>query len=290
MDHLRHLGLAEDMTQQTAQTTQTRHTTLVLGATGRAGRRVVSHLRGRDTPVRAASRSGEFRFDWADRATWTPALRDVGALFLVVPGDVPVAEFLGAAVAAGTRRVVLLSGRGAQHIEFARAVETTVQEAGVEWSIIRPNNFTQNFSEGLLQSMVRAGEVALPIGEVPEPFIDAEDIGEVAATLLTADGHHGQTYELTGPAALTWKEATATIGAALGREIRFADVTPEEYRARAKAVGMPEHDREMLHSVFDISHTGLMADVDHGVRQVLGREATDFATFAKRAAAAGAWN
>ncbi|PJE94754.1 NAD(P)-dependent oxidoreductase [Streptomyces carminius] len=269
---------------------------LVLGATGKTGRRLVDVLRKQGRTVRAASRSGEVRFDWHDRETWPAALEGAAAVYLVAPDDpAPVRPFVEQAVEAGVRRFVALSGRGMDRIPegaFAgmAAAEEAVRDCGVEWTVIRPNNFQQNFGEGDWLDPVRAGRLALPIGSAPEPFIDARDIAEVAAVLLTSDGHHGQVYDLSGPEALTFGAAVETIAAAAGRPIRYEELVPEEYRAELRAGGVPEEVVGDLDAMFAAMRAGHLAEPADGVRRVLGREPAGFGAYAARAAAAGAWS
>ncbi|MCG3042074.1 NAD(P)H-binding protein [Streptomyces sp. S1A] len=266
---------------------------LVLGATGKTGRRLVSTLRVAGHPVRAASRSGEVRFDWFDRETWATALGGAAAVYLVAPGDpAPVRPFVEQAVEAGVRRFVALSGRGIDRIpaglfQGMAAAERAVRDSGAEWTVIRPNNFSQNFDEDLWHAPLRAGRLALPIGSVPEPFVDAQD---VAAVLLTSDGHHGRVYDLSGPRALTFGAAVETIAAAAGRAIRYEELTPREYRAELLAEGVPEEAVEELDAMFAAMRAGHLAEPGDGVQRVLGREPVDFGAYASRAAAAGAWS
>jgi uncharacterized protein YbjT (DUF2867 family) len=268
---------------------------LVLGATGKTGRRVVARLREAGRTVRAASRSGETRFDWTDRATWAPALAGVTALYLVGPPDpAPIADFVDRAVAAGVRRFVVLSGRGVEvfgdSFEPSMAeAERVVREAGVDWTVIRPNNFSQNFDEDIFAAPLREGRLSLPVGDVPEPFIDAEDIAEVAAALLTENGHTGRTYELSGPRALTFAEAVAELAEASGRPMRFEHITPDAYVAELTAADVPDEPARALADVLAWLADGYNAAPVSGVRDVLGREPRDFSVYAKAASEAGAW-
>src|SRR5215210_5268087 len=195
--------------------------TLVLGGTGKTGRRVVERLAARGLPTRVGSRSGEPPFDWEDEATWVPALRDVESVYisyypdLAVPGAAAtVHSFTELAVESGVRRLVLLSGRGE---EEAQVSEQTVRDSGADWTILRSSWFSQNFSEDYMLEPVLGGEVALPAGNMPEPFVDADDIADVAVAALTEDGHGGRLYELTGPRLLTFAEAVGEIAQAAGR-------------------------------------------------------------------------
>src|SRR5215217_4615648 len=178
--------------------------TLILGGTGKTGRRVVERLAARGLPVRVGSRSGEPPFDWGDEATWVPALRDVESVYvsynpdLAVPGAVAVVRsFAKLAARSGVQRLVLLSGRGEPEAERA---ERVVQEAGVQWTILRSTWFMQNFSEDYRLEHVLSGEIRLPAGDVPTPFLDADDIADVAVAALTEEGHAGQPPPASGTA------------------------------------------------------------------------------------------
>lgn len=288
--------LAVPMTENKAQAAQTVNSTiLVLGATGKTGRRVVARLRDQGRTVRAASRSGETRFDWTDRATWGPVLEGVSALYLVGPPDPePIADFVDQAAAAGVRRFVVLSGRGVEvfgdSFEPSMAeAERVVREAGVDWTVIRPNNFSQNFDEDIFAAPLLEGRLALPVGDVPEPFIDVDDIADVAAALLTEDGHTGRVYELSGPRALTFADAVAELAERSGRPMRFEDITPDAYVAELTAADVPADTARALANVLAWLAEGHNATPVTGVRDVLGREPRDFSTYAKTAASAGAW-
>ncbi len=163
-------------------------TTLVLGGTGKTGRRVAERLGERGLPVRVSSHSGEPPFDWEDCSTWEPALRDVESAYvsyypdLAVPGEVAaVRSFAELAVEHGAGRLVLLSGRGE---EEAQRVELDVQEVGAEWTVVRCSWFSQNFSKNYLLEPILGGEVVFPTGHVREPFVDADGIADVAMAAL----------------------------------------------------------------------------------------------------------
>jgi uncharacterized protein YbjT (DUF2867 family) len=169
-----------------------RKTTLVLGGTGKTGRRVAERLTARGLPVQVGSRPGKPPFDWDDQATWVPALRNVESVYvayypdLAVPGAAAtVRSFAELAVKTGVRRLVLLSGRGE---EGALLGEQAVRDSGAEWTVLRASWFSQNFSEGFFLDQVLSGEVALPAGSIREPFLDTDDIADVAVAALTEDG------------------------------------------------------------------------------------------------------
>jgi uncharacterized protein YbjT (DUF2867 family) len=266
---------------------------LVLGGTGKTGRRLVERLTRRDIPVRIGSRSAGLPFDWDQPSTWGPVFQDVEAAYTYVPDLVvsnptdAIAGVVETALAAGTRRLVLLSGRGE---EQAEACEKILMSSGADWSILRASFFNQNFSEGYLLDPILAGQVMLPAGDVGEPFSDAEDVADVAATVLTEDGHVGEVYELTGPRALTFAEATAAIAEATGRDIAYTRVPPEDFAAGLAAGGVPRDVIDVLVDLFGTVLDGRNTEVAGGVERVLGRPARDFADYARVTAATGVWN
>ncbi|MGH2969711.1 MAG: NAD(P)H-binding protein [Solirubrobacteraceae bacterium] len=274
--------------------THTQDTVLVLGGTGKTGRRVVERLRARGLPVRIGSRSAEPPFDWEDRATWAPALRGARAAYvsfypdLALPGAAAlIGAFAEQAVAAGVRRLVLLSGRGE---EEAQRSERALAQSGAEWTVVRCSWFNQNFSESFFLEPVLAGEVALPADAVSEPFVDAEDVADVAVAALTDDGHAGQVYELTGPRLLTFAEAVDEIARASGRELRYVPVAQEEWLSAMTDQGLPADHLELLRYLFSEVLDGRNASLADGVQRALGREPRDFGDFARATAATGVWN
>lgn len=268
-------------------------TTLVLGGTGKSGRRIVERLTARGLSVRVGSRSGAPPFDWDDQTTWAPALRDVRSAYvsyypdLAAPGAAAtIRAFTGLAVATGVRRLVLLSGRGEEGAELS---EQAVRESGADWTILRVSWFNQNFSEDYLLGPVLRGEIALPAGDVAEPFIDADDIADVAVVALTEEGHSGTLYELTGPRLLTFAEAAAEIATATGRDIRYLPVSIGQYASAAAAESVPDAVVSLLTSIFVQVLDGRNAHLTDGVQRALGREPRDFNDYARDAAATGVW-
>jgi uncharacterized protein YbjT (DUF2867 family) len=270
----------------------TQQPTLVLGGTGKTGRRVVQRLEARGIPVRLGTPSATPPFDWTNEATWPAALDGVGSVYvtyypdLAVPGAAQaVGTFADLAVATGVRRLVLLSGRGE---EGARRGEQALQQSGADWTIVRSAFMAQNFNESFFLEPVRAGEVAFPAGEdLAEPFIDADDIADVAVAALTQDGHVGQLYEVTGPRLLTWADAVAEIARATGRPIRYLPVSLEEYATLLIEQQVPADFVKMLTDVFTEVLDGRNAHLSDGVQRALGRPPRDFADYARDAAATG---
>ncbi|MFJ3514623.1 NAD(P)H-binding protein [Streptomyces sp. NPDC090131] len=272
---------------QNAQNTQI---TLVIGGHGKTGRRVAEKLSAQGRQVRIGSRSGQPAFDWHEPATWAPALERVDRVYvtyypdLAFPGAAEqVAEFSKAAVAAGARRLVLLSGRGE---EAAEVSENNLKASGADWTIVRSSWFNQNFNESFFLEPVLAGEIALPTGDAVEAFVDADDIADVVVAALTDDKHIGKTYELSGPRLLSYSDVAAELTKATGRDIKYISVTNEEYRAVLRENNLPEEFADLFTMILD----GRNAHLVHGVEEALGRKPKDFADFAREAAATGVWN
>jgi uncharacterized protein YbjT (DUF2867 family) len=279
------------------ENTREKQMTLVLGGTGKTGRRVAERLAERGLLVRIGSRSAEPPFDWEKPDTWATALDGVSAAYvsyypdLAIPGaPEAVRSFTELAVESGVQRLVLLSGRGEEEAQSAeQAVREVGEEAGVEWTIVRCAWFMQNFDENFLLEPILAGEVALPSGNVPEPFVDADDIADVAVAALTEDGHAGEIYELTGPRLLTMEEAVGEISRATGRQIRFVPVTLDEFVGAAYG-DLPPEFLSFLTYLFGEVLDGRNAHLTDGVRRALGREPKDFSDYARDVAATGVWS
>ncbi|TPM29397.1 NAD(P)H-binding protein [Mesorhizobium sp. B2-3-4] len=267
---------------------------LILGGTGKTGRRLAERLSAHGVPVRIGSRSATPRFDWEVPATWGPALEGVGAVYIsyypdiAVPGAAEVVDaFTRLAVQHGVRRLVLLSGRGEYE---AQRAEEMLKASGADWTILRCAWFSQNFSEGFLIEPLLAGEVALPAGPVGEPFVDVDDIAEAAFVALTEPGHVGQLYELTGPRLLSFAEAVAEIARAAGRDIRFVRISHDAFTTAMAAHDLPAEFAWLLNELFTQVLDGRNASLADGVQRVLGRAPKDFSTYADETAATGIWS
>jgi uncharacterized protein YbjT (DUF2867 family) len=266
---------------------------LVLGGSGKTGRRIVERLQARHIPVRIGSRTAKPPFNWEDASTWGQALKGVTSAYISFFPDLAVsgapeaiAAFTAQALDCGIRRLVLLSGRGEAE---AQRAEQMLQNSGADWTIVRCSWFMQNFSESFFLEPILAGEVALPVGDIPEPFVDAEDIADVAVAALTEDGHIGQLYELTGPRLLTFEQAIAEIGQASGRDLHFKSVSMEAFTQALTEQGNPADIVDFLSYLFGEVLDGRNAHLSDGVERALGRKPRDFAEFAHQNALTGVW-
>ena len=271
---------------------QQARTTLILGGTGKTGRRVADRLGARGVPVRIASRNGSPAFDWEQPETWAAQLAGVKAVYLAYYPDLAVPEaephirnFTQLAARSGVEHLVLLSGRGEPEV---LASERAVHESGVPWTTLRAAWFCQNFSEGAFREQVLGGELPFPGGNTPEPFLDIDDLAEVAERVLTEPGHLGQTYELTGPEPITFARALDILSGIVGVSVRYVPVSTDEYTSILSNFYPPEFAR-LLADLFGRLLDGHNAHSTRTVEQLLGRKPRDFESFARAAAAAGAW-
>ena len=282
------------MKDKSAKKTTNPGVTLVVGGTGKTGRRVAERLQKRGIETRIASRSGAVPFDWNEPRSWDAALDGVNAVYisyapdLAIPGATDsIRRFVETAVAKGVSRLVLLSGRGE---EEAQACERIVQDSGADWTIVRASWFMQNFSEGEFLGMVMDGAITLPAADIPEPFIDINDIADVAVAALTEPGHAGEIYEVTGPRMLTFAEVAGEISKAAGREIQYIQIPKDDFAAGNAESGAPEEIAWLLNYLFDTVLDGRNAYVTDGVERALGRKPSDVTDFARRIAGRGVWN
>jgi uncharacterized protein YbjT (DUF2867 family) len=266
---------------------------LVIGSTGKTGRRVLQGLTNAGVSAVGVTHSTTPKFDWNQPATWETALHGCNTVYIsyfpdiAVPGAVKhIEEFTKVALKQGVQKLVLLSGRGE---EEAQACEKIVMKAGMDWTIIRSSWFCQNFSEGYLVEPILAGHVALPVGEIGEPFIDVDDIADVAVAALTEDRHNQKIYEVTGPRMLTFKEAIGEIANATGKPIQFEQIPMKDYTTMLGEYGLPPVLINLITYLFTEVLDGRNESLGDGVQQALGRKPIDFSEYVRKAVAQGAW-
>jgi uncharacterized protein YbjT (DUF2867 family) len=265
---------------------------LIIGGAGKTGARVNAVLQAQGVATRPVSRSTAIAFDWTQPETWPAALDGVSRAYVTYQPDLAV-EGSTEAIAAlsrlarerGLEQVVLLSGRGEPG---AQRAEAALQASGVSWTVVRASWFNQNFSEGYLLDGVLAGDIALPAGSVPEPFIDADDIADVVVAALTQQRHANKIFEVTGPRALTFAEAVAEIATAAGRPISYRQISPEDFAAGMRPY-LPGEIIQLLHELFNVVLDGRNSGVMPGVEEALGRPPRDFSDYARKTAATGVW-
>ena len=268
---------------------------LVIGGTGKTGRRVAAGLEALGHEVRIGARSAEPSFDWDDPTTFAPALRGMDKAYIVyypdlaVPGaKEAIATLTETALKEGVEKVVLLSGKGEKEAE---ACEEIVAHSGLRYTLVRASWFNQNFSESFLLEPILAGHVALPMPKAEIPFVDANDIAEVVVQALTDDQYDGQTLEVTGPRKLTFKQIVETVAAATGRDIQYQPISLDDYKVVMKNAGLPDDYVWLFTYLFsEVLGNADNQVVTNDVEKVLGRKAIDFQKFARKTAATGLWD
>lgn len=266
---------------------------LVIGGTGKTGSRVMAGLKERGVATRLGSRSASPAFEWNNEASWGPALKGARAAYisyasdLAVPGATDtIRAFVAEAVKQGLEHLVILSGRGESE---AQACERIVQNSGIDWTVVRASWFNQNFSEGAFIDMVNDGVIALPAGDVPEPFVDVNDIAEVAVTALTEPGHAGEIYEVTGPRSMTFADIAKDLSEATGKQVVYHPLTHDEFVKGVRDSGAPESVVWMMDYLFSTVLDGRNSNLCDGVQRALGRDPKDFREYAMEVAKSGAW-
>ena len=184
-------------------------------------------------------------------------------------------------------RQVEQTGRGEPG---AQRSEEALKNSGVNWTILRASWFNQNFSENFFLDGILAGELALPAGDIPELFVDADDIADAAVAALLSDHHVGRVYELTGPHALTFAEAVDTIAGATSRTIRYRQIPHRSFLDGLVGQGVPQEFVDLVDELFAVVLDGRNSPMMEGVQEILGRQARDFPTYARETAAAGIWD
>lgn len=263
---------------------QTQH--LVIGATGKTGSRVYKGLKALGFAPKGASRNGDVTFDWDDPTTWATALDGVDAVYLTyypdlavpkAPGD--ISKFCALANMKGVRHITMLSGRAEP---AAQICENIVMQSGISWTVIRASWFDQNFSEGLFRQFIMDGTIALPVTTITEPFVDIDDIAEIAIESLTGEKHSGQLYEVTGPDLISFGDIADKFTEHLNRKIRFESISMPEFERRLNHAGVPQDAIEALIYLFGEVLDGRSESITDGVERALGRPAGSFDDYIRR--------
>ncbi|WP_298758316.1 NmrA family NAD(P)-binding protein [uncultured Psychroserpens sp.] len=268
---------------------------LVIGGTGKTGKRIVNLLNKLGHNVRVGSRTANPAFDWHNPDGWPAALEGMNAVYityqpdLAVPGALEAIEKLvKVAKRSHIKKLVLLSGKGERE---AQLCEQVVIHSGLDHTIVRANWFNQNFSENFLVEGVLKGHVALPFAEMKIPFVDANDIAEVAVKALTEDKHNGKIYELTGPEGLTFKEAISLISKTSGRNIQFTGISIDTYVAALRAENLPEDFVWLIEYLFtEVLGNPSNSEITNDIEKVLNRKPINFKEYVEKTSAAGVWN
>jgi uncharacterized protein YbjT (DUF2867 family) len=267
---------------------------LIIGKNGKTGSRVNQRLQTLGYQTRSVSRSTTPAFDWDNSETWPLAIKGTRAAYVTYQPDLAVPnaestirEFIQVAVEHGLKHIVLLSGRGE---EGAQRAEDILKESGISWNIVRASWFYQNFSESFMLEGIQAGELILPASDTVEPFVDADDIADVAVAALTETGRRNRLYEVTGPRAMTFAQCIEEISKSLGRPIKYTSIPIDHYINAIRDEGVPEELQWLLRELFTVVFDGRNSNVMTGVEEVLGRSAADFEDYVGKTIDSGVWS
>jgi uncharacterized protein YbjT (DUF2867 family) len=273
---------------------------LVTGANGNLGGAVVRALN-RGTVIAGGTHPETMqmpqgvevrKIDYMQPETVAAALKDVDGLFLVAPPLDPDAPaklnpVIDQARAAGVRHIVFNSALGVDQNDAAplRVIEKHLMASGLQYTILRPNFFMENFSAGFLAPMISQGGIFLAAGDAGTSFISVEDIAAVAAAAFEKE-HFGAEYNLTGPVALDHTQVTRIISEVSGRQIQYHALTEEAMLQGARDQGMPGGAVQYMGVLYGAVRSGWLAAVTDDVENVTGRPPISFGDFAQKNAAA----
>ena len=248
-----------------------------------------------DHNVRIGSRSANPPFDWEDQQTWLKALRGMDKVYitfqpdLAVPGALEaIEELVKLAKKVKVKKLVLLSGKGEREAELC---EQVVIHSGLDYTIVRASWFNQNFSESFFLEPILEGFVALPQADVKVPYVDTDDIAEVAVAALLNEEHNEKIYQLTGPRSLTFKQVIKEISEVTGRDIAFTQIALPAYVNVMKQQGVPVDFVWLIEYLFsEVLGNPSNSEITNDIEYVLGRKPKDFSDYVKETAKTGVWD
>jgi uncharacterized protein YbjT (DUF2867 family) len=267
---------------------------LIIGKNAKTGLRVDRRLQALGYTTRAVSRSTSPAFDWEDPNTWHAALEGTESAYVTFYPDLAIStaeqtihDFVALAKVTGLRHVVLLSGRGEAGAERAEAV---LEASGLDWNVVRANWFMQNFSESFMIEGILSGELKLPASDIVEPFVDVDDIADVAVAALTRPELRNRLFEVSGPRALTFGQCAAEISQAVGYPVNYTRIPIEDFIQVLRDQGAPDELLWLMRELFTVVFDGRNSSPTSGVEEALGRPATDFSEYVQKVMATGAWD
>lgn len=267
---------------------------LIIGKTAKTGMRVEQRLQALGHSTRGVSRSSTPAFNWEDSSTWRATLDGAQSAYVTFYPDlaIPTAEdtirdFTQLAKKVGLQHLVLLSGRGE---EGAQRAEKILMNSGLDWNVVRASWFMQNFSEGFMIEGIVSGQLMLPAGDNVEPFVDVDDIADVAVAALTRPELRNRLFEVTGPRAMTFTECVAEISEVVGYPVEYKEIPIEDFLNALRDQGLPEGMLWLMRELFTVVFDGRNSNTTDGVMEALGRPATDFKEYLQKVNATGAWH
>jgi uncharacterized protein YbjT (DUF2867 family) len=267
---------------------------LIIGKNGKTGRRVSQRLQALGYTTRGVSRSTDLVFDWERPQTWRSAMQGMHSAYVTYQPDLAVphaqadiTKFVAIAREVGLSHIVVLSGRGEAGAQQAEGI---VMNSGLTWNIIRASWFFQNFSESFMLQGILSGELMLPAGDTLEPFVDADDIADVAVAALTEPELGNRVLELSGPRAMTFAQCMTELSQALERPVKYTRIPVDDFIGALAQQGETEEMQWLLRELFTTVLDGRNSHLVSGVEEALGRPATDFKRYLEKTIASGVWS
>lgn len=271
---------------------------LITGASGNVGREVLKQVAFTGAKVRAAYQDAsganvpagveKVTMNYNQPETLATALKGVDHVFLVGPptAELPALERKAIDVIkqSGVEHVVKLSAMGGRESTFPRhhaESEDYIRSTGVPYTFLRPNGFMQNIVPFSAQTITTQNVFYGTEGDGKVSQIDIRDVAAAAVKVLTEPGHMGKVYTLTGPEALSNEQIARLLTKALGREIRFVNLPPEQLKPAMLAAGVPEWTAAAVLDLQRLYREGKAATMTDDVERILGRKPTSYADFLK---------
>jgi len=273
----------------------------VTGATGTIGKEVVNALLKKGVKVVAANRSQEkakglfgdkvewVNFDFEDPNTYKTA-DDAAAVFLLGPPlNLRLSEMLMPFVdylsVKGPSKVVYLSANGMEKMKelpFHAQMEAKLKSTTLEWTILRPGFFMQNFGNYEMENIEERKIIFSPAGEGKTAFISAVDIGQAAAEVLINEGHEEKTYTLLGDRLLSYYEIAALLSEIIGEKIIYPNPDENTYRSVLKESGAPDFIADYMIPVYNLIRFGKVENVSNDLQNLIGRKPEELKDVLKR--------
>lgn len=263
----------------------TKERVLVVGASGTVGREVVLGLKDLGIRVRATtSKNVGFSDELAQVNLATgegvkAAFEGIDRAFLISPPGYAdqhamLSPLIQEAKRRGLKKVVLMTAMGANASDATpfRRAEIELERSGLNYNIVRPNWFLQNFNTFWIQGILEQDKILLPAGGAKVSFVDARDIGAVVVRLLTDDRFSGRDFDLTGPEAVDHGQVAKTLSEVVGRSIEYAEITPAQLKHSLLGAGLPADYVDFLNLIFGFLREGYSARISTSVRDITGAE------------------
>ncbi len=227
------------------------------------------------------------RFDFTDPKTYEATFKGVEKMFILRPPHITnikrdMVPSIDAAKSAGVRHVVFLSLIGIENTKYVPhyKVETYLKKVNLQTTFLRCSFFMQNLNTTHRKEIKERNEIFVPVGNAKTSFIDARDIGAVAAVALTQEGHIDKNYDLTGSEALDYWQATKILSEVLGREIQYKNPNPVYFLIETIRRGTPFIFALVMMGLYTSTRFGMAESITNEVENLTGKTPITFREYA----------